>query len=186
MRAIVLLTAAFNFAFTGPVSVGLPYLAKERFGGGPAEFGLMLSMFGFGALAGALLAGSLRHVPRLGLVTLLIAAGLGVGLALIGTPRPVDRHGGHPVHWPRRRLHQRAGHRLLQARTDEAFRGRVMSLVMLGSVGLGPFSLAISGVIIDLGAVTLLFSVAGAIVVAAVLAGFYSGVPAQMTDEAPA
>ena len=46
MRAIVLLTAAFNFAFTGPVSVGLPYLAKERFGGGPAEFGLMLSMFG--------------------------------------------------------------------------------------------------------------------------------------------
>ena len=67
-----------------PVSVGLPYLAKERFGGGPAEFGLMLSMFGFGALAGALLAGSLRHVPRLGLVTLLIAAGLGVGLALIG------------------------------------------------------------------------------------------------------
>jgi MFS family permease len=28
VRAIVLLTAAFNFAFTGPVSVGLPYLAK--------------------------------------------------------------------------------------------------------------------------------------------------------------
>ena len=46
VRSIILLTAAFNFAFTGPVSVGLPYLAKERFGGGPAEFGLMLSMFG--------------------------------------------------------------------------------------------------------------------------------------------
>ena len=60
------------------------------------------------------------------------------------------------------------------------------TLVMLGSVGLMPFSLAISGVIIDLGAVTLLFSVAGAIVVAAVLGGFYSGVPAQMTDEVAA
>jgi MFS family permease len=186
-RAIVLLTAAFNFAFTGPVSVGLPYLAKERFSGGPAEFGLMLSMFGAGALAGALLAGSLRHVPRLGLVTLLIAAGLGVGLALIGNAASllvvdaaillIGLGAGfinvRVIAW-------------LQARTDEAFRGRVMSLVMLGGMGLAPFSLAISGLIIDLGAVTLLFSVAGAIVVAAVLAGFYLGVPAQMTDEVAA
>ena len=60
-------------------------------------------------------------------------------------------------------------------------RGRVMSLVMLGGVGLAPFSLAIAGVIIDFGAVTLLFSVAGAIVVPRSLAGFYSGVPAQMS-----
>lgn len=187
VRAIVLLTTAFNFAFTGPVSVGLPYLAKERFGGGPAEFGLMLSMFGAGAVAGALLAGSLRHVPRLGLVVLCIAAGLGVGLALIGNAPTlwlavaallfIGLGAGfvnvRVIAW-------------LQARTDEAFRGRVMSLVMLGGVGLAPFSLAIAGVIIDLGAVTLLFSVAGAIVVAAVLAGFYSGVPAQMTDEVAA
>ncbi|HEY7846839.1 MAG TPA: MFS transporter [Candidatus Limnocylindria bacterium] len=187
VRAIVLLTAAFNFAFTGPVSVGLPYLAKERFAGGPAEFGLMLSMFGAGALAGALLAGSLRHVPRLGLLVLLIAAGLGVGLALIGNAPSlwivdaailvIGLGAGflnvRVIAW-------------LQARTDEAFRGRVMSLVMLGGVGLAPVSLAISGLIIDLGAVTLLFSVAGAIVVAAVLAGFYSGVPAQMTDEVEA
>ncbi len=153
VRAIVLLTAAFNFAFTGPVSVGLPYLAKERFGGGPAEFGLMLSMFGVGALVGALLAGSLRHVPRLGLVVLLIAAGLGVGLALVGNAPSlwiadaailfIGLGAGfinvRVIAW-------------LQARTDEAFRGRVMSLVMLGGVGLAPFSLAISGVIIDLGA----------------------------------
>jgi MFS family permease len=187
VRAIVILTAAFNFAFTGPVSVGLPYLAKERFGGGPAEFGLMLSMFGIGALVGALLAGSMRHVPRLGLVVLLIAGGLGVGLALVGNAPSlliadaaillIGLGAGfinvRVIAW-------------LQARTDEAFRGRVMSLVMLGGVGLMPFSLAISGVIIDLGAVTLLFSVAGAIVVAAVLGGFYSGVPDQMTDEVAA
>jgi MFS family permease len=187
IRAIVLLTAAFNFAFTGPVSVGLPYLAKVRFEGGPAEFGLMLSAFGLGALGGALLAGSLRHVARLGLVVLLIAAGLGVGLALIGSAPSLWLASAailligvgagfvnvRVIAW-------------LQARTDEAFRGRVMSLVMLGGVGLAPVSLAISGLIIDLGAVTLLFSVAGAIVVAAVLAGFYWGVSAQMSDEAAA
>ena len=134
-------------------------------------------------MAGALLAGSLRHVPRLGLVVLLIAGGLGIGLALVGNAPSllivdaaillIGLGAGfinvRVIAW-------------LQARTDEAFRGRVMSLVMLGGVGLAPFSLAIAGVIIDVGAVTLLFSVAGAIVVAAVLAGFYSGVPAQMSD----
>ena len=183
VRAIVLLTAAFNFAFTGPVSVGLPYLAKERFGGGPAEFGLMLSIFGAGALAGALLAGSLRHVPRLGLVVLLIAAGLGVGLALLGNAPtlwltfPAMLFIGLGAGFVNVRVIA-----WLQGRTDPAYVGRVMSLVMLGGMGLAPFSLVISGVIIDLGAVTLLFSVAGAIVVAAGLAGFYSGVPAQMTD----
>ncbi len=126
--------------------MGLPYLAKERFGGGPAEFGLMLSMFGLGALAGALLAGSLRHVPRLGLVVLLIAGGLGVGVALVGNAPSLWIVDGailliglgagfvnvRVIAW-------------LQARTDEAFRGRVMSLVMLGGVGLAPFSLAIAG-----------------------------------------
>ena len=187
VRAIIVLTAAFNFAFTGPVSVGLPYLAKERFGGGPAEFGLMLSMFGVGALVGALVAGSMRHVPRLGLVVLLIAAGLGLGLALIGNA---------PSIWVADAAILAIGLGAgfvnvrviawLQARTDEAFRGRVMSLVMMGSVSLMPFSLAISGLIIDLGAVTLLFSVAGAIVVAAVLGGFFWGVPDQMTDEVAA
>ena len=39
----------------------------------------------------------------------------------------------------------------LQARAPEAMRGRVMSLLMLGGVGLAPISLAISGAIIDLG-----------------------------------
>jgi len=71
----------------------------------------------------------------------------------------------------------------LQARTPEAMRGRVMSLVLLGAVGLSPISLAVSGVIIDFGAVSLMFAVAGAIVVAAALAGLFAGIPSQMTDE---
>jgi hypothetical protein len=64
-------------------------------------------------------------------------------------------------------------------------RGRVMSLLMLGGVGLAPISLAISGAIIDFGAVSLLFGVAGAIVIAAAVAGLYGGVPQQMRDEVP-
>ena len=187
VRSLILLTAAFNFAFTGPISVGLPVLALDRFEGGPAAFGFIIAAFGAGALGGAILAGSLRHVPRLGLVTLLIAAGLGVGLALLGNApnvflaiaaaAAIGLGAGfinvRVIAW-------------LQARTPEAMRGRVMSLLMLGSVGLAPISLAISGAIIDLGQVTLVFSVAGAIVVAAAIFGLYAGVPSQMTDEADA
>ena len=55
-------------------------------------------------------------------------------------------------------------------------------------VGLAPVSLAIAGALVDLGAVTLMFVVAGAIVVGAALAGFAWGVPAQVVwpSEEPA
>ena len=184
VRALLLLTAAFNFAFTGPVSVGLPYLANTRFEGGPLALGLMLSSFGAGAVAGALLAGSLRHVPRLGLVILLIAIVMGIAQALVGVA---------PNVWVAMVIGAGIGLGVgflnvrviawLQARTPPSMRGRVMSLIMLSGVGMAPFSLAISGAIIELGAVTLAFAVAGAIIVAAALFGIAGGIPQQMVDE---
>jgi MFS family permease len=69
----------------------------------------------------------------------------------------------------------------LQGRTAEEMRGRVMSMVMLGSIGLAPVSYAVAGAIVDLGPVPIMFAVAGAIVVAASIAGFASGVAGQMT-----
>jgi MFS family permease len=187
VRSLLLLVAAFNFAFNGPLLVGLPYLADARFESGAAAFGVMLSAYGAGALGGAVLAGSLRHVPRLGLVTLVTAAAMGVSLAVVGNvPNfilaaaaigAIGLGAGfinvRVIAW-------------LQARAPEAMRGRVMSLLMLGAVGLAPVSLAISGAIIDFGAVSLMFTVAAAIIVAAAAAGVFAGVPSQMTDEATA
>lgn len=184
VRSLILLVAAFNFAFAGPISVGLPYLADSRFAGGPALFGLMISCFGAGAVAGAALAGSLKHVPQLGWVTLLIAAGLGVGLALIGAapnaalalaPMLAIGIGAgfinvRVIAW-------------LQLRTPEAMRGRVMSLLMFGAMGLQPISLAASGLIVDVGQATTLFAVAGVTVLAAVLGGVAANLPSQMHDE---
>jgi len=184
IRSLVLLVAAFNFAFTGPLLVGLPYLADTRFQGGAAAFGIIISAYGAGALGGAVLAGSLRHVPRLGLITLLTASAMGIGLAFLGSVPSVilaviamaaiGLGAGfinvRIVAW-------------LQARTPEAMRGRVMSLVLFGAVGLSPISLAVSGAIIDFGAVSLMFAVAGGIVVATALAGFFADLPARMTDE---
>jgi len=181
VRSLVLLTAAFNFAFTGPLSVGLPFLAEHTLGGGSATFGILLSGFGAGAVLGAVTAGSIRRVPRLGTSVLLIAIGLGVGLGLLGAAPSVIVAFGllaamgigagfinvHVISW-------------LQGRTPEEMRGRVMSLVMIGSHGLAPVSYALAGLIVDVGPVPLMFGVAGAIVVVASLAGFASGVGTQM------
>ncbi len=187
VRALLILSAALNFAFTGPVSVGLPYLADTRFAGGPVALGLMFSAFGAGAVAGALLAGSLRHVPRLGLVVLLLAMVLGIGEALVGiapsvwVAMPIGAGIGIGIGFLNVRVIA-----WLQARTPAEMRGRVMSLIMLAGVGMAPLSLAIAGAIIDLGAVTLAFALGGALIFAAALAGLGSGVPQQMTDEAVA
>ena len=181
VRSLILLTAAFNFAFTGSLSVGLPFLATHGLGGGSATFGLLLSAFGAGAVGGSLVAGSIHRVPQLGTVVLGIAIGLGVALGLIGVAPNVPVAFGllaaigvgagflnvHIISW-------------LQGRTAEDMRGRVMSMVMLGSVGLAPLSYALAGAIVDLGAVTQMYAVAGVIVAAAALLGFASGVAGRM------
>ena len=180
VRSMVLLTAAFNFAFTGPISVGLAFLADHRFDGGSAAFGLLFSAFGGGAVIGAIAAGSIRP-RRLGLIVMVIAIMLGIGLALIGLAPTLSVAlaiiavmgvligfiNVQAIAW-------------LQSHIAEDMRGRVMSLVTLGSVGLAPISLAIAGALVDLGAVTLTFVAAGAIVIVAAVAGIAWGVPTQM------
>ena len=180
VRSLILLIAAFNFAFNGTLLVGLPFLADHVLGGGSATFGILLSAYGGGAVAGAALAG--KRVPRLGTLVLAIAIGMGVALGLIGVAPNIPTAFAmlaaigigagflnvHIISW-------------LQGRTAEEMRGRVMSMVMLGAIGLAPISYALAGLIVDLGPVSLMFGVAGAIVVVASIAGFASGVAERVT-----
>ncbi len=182
VRALIVLTAAFNFAFTGPLSVGLPFLAEHTLGGGSTTFGLLLSAFGAGSLAGALAAGTMARVPRLGSVVLAIGVGLGGGLALVGVapnvPVALITQAAMGVGVGFINVHVVAW---LQGRTAAEMRGRVMSLVMLGSFGLAPVSYALAGIVVDLGAVPVMFAIAGAIVAGASLLGFAWGVAGRMT-----
>jgi MFS family permease len=186
VRSLIIVAAAFNFALAGPLSVGLPYLADTRFEGGSAAFGMMLSGFGAGALVGAVLAGSIHRVPRLGSVVLAIGCGLGVMLLLVGLAPSVQIAFAemaaiglgagflnvHIVSW-------------LQARTADEMRGRVMSLASMGSIGLVPVSYAIAGAIVDFGAVTLMFAVGGAIITGSSLLAMSWGM-ARLMNAQPA
>jgi MFS family permease len=180
VRSLLLLTAAFNFAFNGPLLVGLPFLADHVLGGGSATFGILLSAYGGGAVVGAVAAS--RRVPRLGTIVLVTATGMGVALGLIGVAPNIPTAFAmlaaigigagflnvHIISW-------------LQGRTPAELRGRVMSIVMLGSIGLAPVSYALAGAIVDFGAVAVMYALAGAIVVAASFLGLTWGVAGQMT-----
>jgi MFS family permease len=168
LRAVLLLSTALNFAFTGPISVGLPWLSANRFDAGSTGFGIMVAGFGAGALIGAVVAGSVGRMRHQGLVVLAIGAVLGIGLGAIGLAPGVAAVtvigiviglgvgfiNVLVVSW-------------VQGRTDPAVLGRVMSIMMLGSVGLAPLSLVVTGLLVDV-APTLVYLGAGGLILAAV------------------
>lgn len=167
IRVMLLIVAAVDFSFIGPFNVGLASLADHRFVGGSQALGIMLSAWGGGALAGVLIAGSIKTPRRRGPMLLGVVTILGIGLALLGIVPDVwvaslviaimGMGSGFinvlAIAW-------------LQANTESSMIGRVMSLVMFASAGLSPISYALAGALVDLHA-ALLFGVAGATVLAA-------------------
>lgn len=179
MRMIVLLSASFNVAFTGPIVVGLPWLVQVRFVGDSTLLGLFFAAFGGGSLIGVVLAGTVPSSRNLGALLVIFATALGLGLAAIGlAPAPlvalilflIGTGVGYMniaiVSWA-------------QARTDPRLLGRTMSFLMLGGVVGAPVSLAVAGAVIDLNA-TALFLAAGGLVVATAMAGLVTGLPRRM------
>ncbi|MGZ8513561.1 MAG: MFS transporter [Candidatus Limnocylindrales bacterium] len=180
LRILVILSAAFNVAFTGPVVVGLPWLVRVRFEGDASMLGLLLAVFGAGSVIGIALVGSLPRPRSLGVLVLGIGAGLGIGLAAIGL-----------VPWQASLailLLEGAGVGYLnvsiiswtQVRTEPHLLGRTMSFLMLGSVVAAPLSLAMAGVLVDTGA-TAMFLLAGGLLVAVCVAGAVTGLARRMT-----
>ncbi len=162
LRTMITLTAAINFFFTGPMGVGIPVLANHL-PEGAAAFGAILSAFGGGALVGAILGGTLPSPRKLGIVAMSLIAIAGVGLGLfgivnnlligvvvaIGMGLAVGYVNVVSISW-------------LQKRIPAEKMGRVMSLVMLGSFGLGPISNFIAGTLVD-SHLTLMFAASGLI-----------------------
>ncbi len=135
LRSLMLLAMVMNFCLAGPVSIGLAYLARTKFGS-PAVYGFVISAFAAGSLLGALLAGVWK-IRKRGVMILLVSVVLGICLSTIGLLGHVwsiaavllimgVTAGMANVH---------IGAWVMQ-RIDAAVRGRVASVLMLASVGL--------------------------------------------------
>jgi MFS family permease len=160
LRTLVLVVAAINLLFTGPLIVGTATLGKVRFVEGSAAFGAMLSAFGIGMLIGTLAAGVIRP-RRPGLICLLLVATEGVLLVGVGHASTLITACVLLV-----LIGCGAGFgnvnviTLTQKNVTKEMMGRVMSLIVLSEVGLTPISNALAGALADL-SVTAMFVLAG-------------------------
>jgi MFS family permease len=162
LRSLILLAAVLNFCLSGPLSVGLAYMAKSRFSS-PAAFGGWISCVAAGTLAGILLAGVYKSRRR-GLLLLGTSAVLGVATACMGLL---------PGFWGVAALLVVMGclsgfinvqiQAWLQQRVERALLGRVSSVTMLAAFGLMPLSMAAAGIAVEWSTVWM-FAIAGAAV----------------------
>lgn len=151
IRVMVFLSGIINFLINGTISVGLPVLASLRFEEGAAAFGLMISGFGGGALAGALAAGMLPRPRRFGVTVTVLVVNFGIGFILLNNtfslPLALLIGAGMGVGAGYTNVVMSAW---MQRRTDPSVMGRVMGIVMLASMGLQPISMMLAGFMVDI------------------------------------
>ena len=153
LRAVALVSLAANLFIVGPFEVGMPYIAYSRLPEGAAAFGVILAAFGGGSLLG-LVAGSIVPAPRparLGSAVMapLVIAGLCVAaIATVHTTLMAALlMGGAGIALGYGNL---LGITWIQTRIPPELMGRVMSLLITGSVGLVPVSMFIAGIAVQL------------------------------------
>jgi len=148
LRTLLLVASVLNFCISGPLSVGLAFLAKSEFGT-PTAFGLLMSSVAAGSLVGLLLAAARQRGKR-GWLLLIVSVVVGICTTSIGllsqlwsllpTLFVMSASAGflnvHLLAW-------------FQQRVDRAMLGRVMSVLMFASLGLMPLSLAAAGVAVQ-------------------------------------
>lgn len=164
LRPLMLIVAVINFLFNGPFTVGPALMAKTRFVEGSIAFGVLLSAFGVGSLIGMALAGVAKP-KRFSLISLLSLGVAGVCVALSGFTTSL---------WLTAVMFLVIGASVgftnlvfitwLQKRIAKEMMGRVMSMVMLASLGLMPIASSIGGIIAEI-SLPLLFAGSGVLLV---------------------
>jgi MFS family permease len=176
LRIMFILIAIANFAFGGPVLVGIPFLANTRFPEGAAAYGLIISGYAGGNLLGIILCGVLpklkQQMLKVFLVAMFLLFGLGTAsLAWIGSSWLA-----FAVMLVMGILNGYLSITLitgLQRNTPREMLGRIMSMVVLANLVFMPLSQTIAGAVLRWN-VPLLFVAAGVLMA---LCAVYLGVP---------
>ncbi len=164
VRGMLAAIALINIAVVGPVLVGGAVLADQRLGGA-GSLGIVLSGFGAGSLAGSLMAGW-RPPARRGWTVVGGVAAIGAGMAgLAAVTHVVAATAVVSLIGIGSAFLGVVVVATLQERVPEQLLGRVMSLVVLATVALDPFSYVVAGVLLPYGTTTL-FLICGSAVLA--------------------
>lgn len=166
LKFMFITMAAVNLLFTGPLLVGIPVLADQRLPEGARAFGFLMSAYAGGNLGGYILAGMLPKPTGRGLSVFLVALLVTFGVVLAS-------FGWITLTWIDFILMLVLGigngyiglvmFTWIQQRTPREMLGRIMSMVMLASMGLVPLSQALSGAVSRWN-LTGLFALAGGLI----------------------
>ena len=149
LRALIILMTSVNLCVSGPIMVGLAAIAKFRFGT-PTAFGVLISSWSGGALVGSVTSARVKQRMHRGWTMILASAGVSLAIAVIGlltrelsiaaAMAAAGLVGGYNniilISW-------------VQERTEPAFMGRVMSVLMFGWIGLMPVSYPVAGALAE-------------------------------------
>lgn len=172
LRAMILVSLGANLFIVGPFEIGMPYIAYSRLPEGAAAFGVIIAAFGGGSLLG-LVAGSILPQPRPSrfgptVIVAIGATGLGVAaMAAVQSTLPaaaITAATGMALGYG-----NLLGLTWVQGRIPPELMGRVMSLLMTGSVGLVPVSMVLAGAAVQVSLdATMLIAGAGMVLLAVV------------------
>jgi MFS family permease len=162
LLATLLFAALMILAIMGPFEVLIPFLIKDRLGGGPGDHALVMAAFGIGGAIGSLAMASVR-MPRRYLTVMNLLWGMGcLPLIVMGLATEIwmivvagfllgALFSAPMVIWGT----------LLQRRVPPHMLGRVASLDFFISVSLMPVSMALAGPVAELLGLRATFYIAG-------------------------
>lgn len=175
LLATLLFASVMVLVMMGPLEVLVPFLIKDRLGGGPGDHALVMAGFGIGGAVGSLVTGSLP-MPRRYLTWMNLMWGAGcLPFLVIGFATAVWQvvaaafvlgalFSAPMVIWGT----------LLQRRVPPELLGRVASLDFFVSISLMPISMALAGPVAGLIGLEATFAIAalvpGAVAVVAIVA----------------
>lgn len=165
---LILVTLLTNVGFVGPLNVGAALLADQR-GWGAQGIGFLLTGFGVGAAAGALLTGRLR-IRRAGVAIAVLGSAQGAAVFAMALTSSLflaatATFAAGILSGPMAILTSV----LQQSETADAFRGRVTSVLTLVVLGIVPLAMGLMGLAVAALGVTGAFAASGAIEAAGLL-----------------
>lgn len=147
LKYTLIVAVIAELGFSAPMNIGVVLLAADR-GWGPGGLGLLIGAWGVGAVATGLILSVRGHVPRAGRVMVLglvlstvgiVATGVAPGLALAAAGAAVLGLGSG--------LWGGLCGALIQTTAVRPMLGRVVSVQMLGAIGLAPMTYPLAGLL---------------------------------------
>jgi predicted MFS family arabinose efflux permease len=172
LQVILVVTIAANLGSGGLGEVALPALAHGPFHTGAAGYGALIAAIGAGALVGTLVAGQTRrpHRPAIAAsVAFLVEAVFMAIVPYLGSPLPAGA--ALAAFGALNGFGNVVVITAFQRWAPPDMLGRLMGLVLLGSFGIFPVSVALGGVVVHNFGPDPFFPVAGTVLAVAVLAG---------------